>query len=94
KIDMNRAVISTMAGATSRAEAADAFERGLERIRGMEMPYLAACLERNLATALGASARPPQRLPRSGAGHRVSLQVPLDAGDVSWSLLLSVHWRY
>ena len=92
KISMNRCVIECASGRRDPREGADAFVECLERIRGLQMPYLQRAIERNLAVA---------RAEETAAGvdedGHVSLGIDLSANGgaaAPWTLLMSIHWRY
>jgi tetratricopeptide (TPR) repeat protein len=92
KISMNRCAIECAGGERSRHEGAEAFVECLERIRGLQMPYLQRSIERNLAVARGGN-----QVTGVDEGGYISLDVTLPAnGGVAgaWTLLMSIHWRY
>ena len=89
KIDVIVAVIDRVSGERSQAECSEALEHCSERLRGIESPYLDATIEHNLATNRGDTAA----VTRNSDG-RVRLNLELPAGDATWNLPMSVHWRY
>jgi AAA ATPase-like protein len=92
KISMNRCAIECASGELSPRQGASTFEGCLERIRGLQMPYLQRSIERNLAVARG-----EDTVAGVDQKERISLDIGLpSSGDVAstWTLLMSIHWRY
>ncbi len=92
KISMNRCAIECASGELGPHEGADTFAECLERIRGLQMPYLQRSIERNLAVARGEEA-----VGKVAEDRNVSLDIGLPAADGAagpWTLLMSIHWRY
>ncbi len=94
KIRMNRAVIEHVSGVTDARAFEGALLDCIQRIRGLQMPYLQRALGANLACVRGESPRSQMT-----ARELVSLEIPLGAEDPGrpgnpWTLLMSVHWRY
>ncbi len=92
KMQMNRAVIACVSGVLAPETCERSLCSCIERIRGVQMPYLHRALLMNVDVARGVSLAAPHE----ADGDRVSLsiQLPAPSTDAMWTLLTSVHWRY
>jgi hypothetical protein len=95
KIRMNKTMIQLAARTIDRRDADRLLRECIERVRGVQMPYLSTVLKENVAAIGG------EHSPRAHAlsNECVSLAVSLDtdaspASNVTSTLLMSVHWRY
>jgi tetratricopeptide (TPR) repeat protein len=89
KIDANRAVLECVAGIIDPAACESTLTACAARIRGLQMPYLHAFLESNLAAARGGSAS-LARLPRGW----VLKNFLISGSGTNWEVAGSLHWRY
>jgi tetratricopeptide (TPR) repeat protein len=91
KISMNRCAIECASGGRDPREGTKTFVECLERIRGLQMPYLQRAIERNLAVARGEDV-----VATGDEDGLISLNIglPANGGASAWTLLMSIHWRY
>ncbi len=92
KIHMNRSIIEYINGNIEISACESSLFNDIQRIRGLQMPYLRAALMSNLAIARGAVAQESARGP-------VAVEIELTARapasqEMTWTLLMSIHWRY
>jgi hypothetical protein len=89
KISMSRTVVERLDGRIGQDECERQLRRCLQRITGVQMPYLQRVLMANIAATRGEAVVADCPFP-----GRVSLTADLVAGDVTWQFPMSIHWRY
>ena len=94
KISMNRIVVESIIGVLDPKGSEQALAQCLRRIHDVPMPELRRTLISNMAAARGESS-----LVRGFHGEQASTSMDLAVGvsvstNVTWTLLMSIHWRY
>jgi hypothetical protein len=94
KIEMDRIVIEAIAGRVTLVQAQRELENCLRGIQGVQMPEIRSSLVPNLAIARG-EYQPADDLRALPMGSELGMSIPIEApSGTTWSLLMSVHWRY